>query len=149
MIGKLDYVPFDERFENTPEVKQSPQSEIDDLRDKFIEENSLDYCPQPAFPKDIEGLQKLTSERVPVTRSWYRKLTSVERNGYLNLQTHTVNTKILYWCFWAFCGWGLTNHVFDGLEVERKYHNHERKWQIYDKLSTVNLPFARIWSRPG
>ena len=148
-MDKLEFVPFDERFDNTPEVVKSPQSEIDDLRDEFIAENALTHVPQPLYPKNIEGLTPLNGKKIPVTRKWYRKLTSLERSGFLNIHTHTVNVKAPYWCFWIFVGWGLTNHVFDGLEVERKYHNHERKWQVYDKLSTVNLPYARVWSRPG
>ena len=54
-MRKLEFVPFDERFENVPEQVGTGQSEIDDLRDEFISENALDYSPEPVYPKNIEG----------------------------------------------------------------------------------------------
>lgn len=57
-MEKLDLVTFDERFDNVPETIGSGQSEIDQKRDQFIEENALTYNPAPAFPANIEGKQR-------------------------------------------------------------------------------------------
>ena len=73
----------------------------------------------------------------------------MERNGMINLHTHVLNTKMVYWGFWIFIGGGLTNHVWTGINNEVKYHNYERKHQVYDKLACRDLPYARVWSRPG
>ena len=54
-MDKLEFVPFDERFEKEPTTIGNGQSEIDDKRDIFIAENALDYLPEPVFPKKIEG----------------------------------------------------------------------------------------------
>lgn len=76
-------------------------------------------------------------------------MSSFERNGYLNIHTHVLNTKLTYWTFWVFVGWGLTNHVWNGINTEAKTHNEERKHNVYDKLSIRELPYSRVWSRPG
>lgn len=60
-----------------------------------------------------------------------------------------MNVKMTYWGFWIFLGWGLTNHVWQGVEKERREHNEENRWQVYDKVARRNLPYARVWSRPG
>jgi len=91
----------------------------------------------------------LNGRKVPATRKWYKRISSVERNGFLNIQTHVTNTKMVYWGFWIFLGWGLTNHVWNGIETERVTHNGEHKHQVYDKLSKRVMPYARVWSRPG
>jgi len=54
-MDKLDFKTFDEKFDNTPIFQGTEQSEIDEKRDAFIAENSLDYCPSPAYPKNIAG----------------------------------------------------------------------------------------------
>lgn len=54
-MEKLDLVTFDERFNNTPQSKGPEHSEMDLKREKFIEENSLNYLPEPVYPKNIKG----------------------------------------------------------------------------------------------
>lgn len=67
----------------------------------------------------------------------------------LNMHTHVLNTKMTYWGFWIFLGWGLTTHVWSGVHKETTAHNDEDKFQVYDKLAPRDLPYARVWARPG
>lgn len=54
-MDKLDFKTFDERFQNVPVKVGSEQSEIDNLRDAFIAQNSLTYLPTPVVPSEIKG----------------------------------------------------------------------------------------------
>ena len=86
---------------------------------------------------------------LPATRRLWQPLTSVERNGALNIMTHRLNSKMRIWLFFPLIVWGFTNHVTNGVHVEESYLNHERRYSVYDKLAYRELPSARVWSRPG
>ena len=84
-----------------------------------------------------------------MTRKFWRRVTSFERNGMFNIQTHRFNTKMGYYSFYFFVLWGMTNHVTNGIFIEETRNNDERPHQIYDKLAIRMMPYARVWSRPG
>ena len=73
----------------------------------------------------------------------------MERNGFFNIHTHRLNTKMLYYPVYVLLIWGVTNHVTAGVWIEDTCNNMERPWQPYDKIGVRKLPFARVWSRPG
>ena len=148
-MEKIDFKKFDPKFENRPIKIAEPQSAIDVARDEFIKANALTYKLEPVVPENIQGLVKLNGRRLPATRNWWTRVTSFERNGFFNLHTHRLNTKLTYYGFFVFLLWGLTNHVFTGVWIEETRNNDERPHQPYDKLAIRKLPFNRVWSRPG
>ena len=76
-------------------------------------------------------------------------MTSFERNGFLNIHTHRLNTKLTYIPFYFLLVWGFTNHVTNGIWIEENRNNDERMDSPYDKLAIRKTPYARVWSRPG
>jgi hypothetical protein len=149
-MDSLDFKKMDERFDNNPVPKGSPLSELDQKRALFIATELPKLRIVPEAPEDVPGLTPITHAKgLPATRRWYRRISSYEANGWLNQHTHVLNTKLRMWSFYILLGWGLTNHAFNGVHIEDKYQNHQLEEQPYDKIAGRELPYARIWSRPG
>ena len=55
MVDVIDLEKFDDRFDNRPVKIGSHQSEMDDKRDQFIEENIDKIELEPVYPKNIQG----------------------------------------------------------------------------------------------
>ena len=147
-MDKLDFSKFNEKFNNIPVKAGESQSDMDLKRDQFIKENALTYKLEPVVPDHVEGLVPLKG-RLPATRNWWTRVTSLERNGMFNIHTHRLNTKLGYYPFYLLILWGLTNHVVTGVWIENTRNNDERPYQPYDKLAIRKLPWNRVWSRPG
>ena len=92
---------------------------------------------------------RLNGRQLPATRKLWQRTTSFERNGFFNIHTHRLNTKLTYWPVYFFLIWGFTNHVINGIYIEENRNNDERMTSPYDKLAIRKMPYARVWSRPG
>merc|ERR1712232_739293 len=102
LMDQLDFKSFDKRFENKPEpINDSQgQSDIDVKRVEGLKENIGNYqVPQLTMP-ELPGLRVHRGGALPVTRNWYRRISSYEMNGLLNVWTPTMNTKVTYWAFY-------------------------------------------------
>ncbi len=146
---EIDYGHFDERFENRP-VRNGPEwSEIDEQREAYIHQNALSWQMPLQIPDAFPGLDSIIRRKTPVTRLWYRRVSSFERNGFFNAWTIKFNVKIRYWLFYPFLLWGMTTHVNTGWYQNHYDHGSDRDLRIYDKLAARPLPFNRVFSRPG
>eukprot|EP01016_Furgasonia_blochmanni_P016218 TRINITY_DN1926_c0_g2_i1.p1 TRINITY_DN1926_c0_g2~~TRINITY_DN1926_c0_g2_i1.p1 ORF type:complete len:196 (+),score=47.15 TRINITY_DN1926_c0_g2_i1:138-725(+) len=145
-----DFKQFDPKFDNTY-VPEKPYefSELDAKRDEFIQANRSSWIPIPEVPKGIPGLTPLNGRRIPNNRSWYKTVGSFERNGFFNIHTPVFSTKILYFTFFITILWGNFQHVSQGIWTERMHDNYELRRSVYDKINKREIPFSRIWQRPG
>jgi len=145
----IDYSHFDERFNNRPvPLSESPTS-IDALQLNYIRDNALNWTKPIDFPLNLTGLELMRTSKTPSTRKWYRRVSSFERNGFLNVWTMKLTVKLRYWLFYPVVLWGITNHVFQGMYFDEYDFDEDNDSKVYDKLSSRALPFARVWSRPG
>ena len=106
-MDQLDFKHFDKRFDNLPQPvnNNNGMSEVDAKRVEWMKHNIRDYQLPVLNIPEIAGLKK-HSGRLPVTRNWYRRISSYEMNGLLNIWTPTMNTKMIYWSFWPFLAYG-------------------------------------------
>ena len=89
------------------------QSRIKKIKHQFINFSIFIFFQQN-FIKMIKNLLTLPhstglvpkTRKLPITRSWYRRTTSFERNGFMNIQTPVFNTKWLAWTFPTLLVWG-------------------------------------------
>ena len=140
----LHYIRFKNEYE-----KIGPEfSQIDDLRDKFIEANRGTYVPKPVVPLNVQGLVPRTG-RTPEIRRWWRRISSFERNGYFNFHTPVLNVRISYMLFYFLLGWGLTVTPLEGTWYENNRDSQDVYRVVYDKMAPRDIPLARVWSRPG
>ena len=145
---EIDYSHFDERFENKP-VKIGPEwSELDQQREEYIRNNALTYKRTFSVP-DIEGLELARGPKVPSTRRWGKPITSFEKNGLFNLWTHNLNVKAKIWLFFPCVVFGLVVHVLEGWHFRHYDHSRYKQLYTYEKLGLRELPFSRVWARPG
>lgn len=146
--SEIDYAHFDDRFENRP-VKAGPEwSELDQQREQYIRQNALSYKKEVSIP-DIEGLELARAPKVPSTRRWGKPIASFEKNGLFNLWTHNLNVKLKLWLFFPCVVWGLTVHVLEGYYIKNYDHRRYKQYYTYEKLALRELPFSRVWARPG
>lgn len=72
-MDQLDFQTFDDRFQNLPEKTGSPLSEIDQKREKFIEENIDKLELEPVYPRNVPGrnllIQRTQSPRRKAPRN--------------------------------------------------------------------------------
>ena len=145
----LDFSHFDPKFSSDLE-KVGP--EFDDLyekRENFIKANRGIYVPQPFVPQNISGLVPLLNKSLPSTRSLFTRTTYFERNGFFNVHTPVLNTRLKPWLFFGFLVWGWTAFQVGGWNYEHYYDNGERRNTLYWKLQSVDLPNTKMWQRPG
>ena len=144
----MDFKKFDVRFKNEYERIGPEFSEIDDKREAFIEQNRGKYRLEPVVPQNVQGLVPRTG-RTPEVRRWWRRISSFERNGYMNFHTPVLNVRLSYMLFYFLLGFGLSSHVLEGVWFETYQDSSDSRRLIYDKLAPRDIPFARAWSRPG
>ena len=146
--SEIDYAHFDDRFENRP-VKIGPEwSELDQKRAEYIQQNALTYKKSVSIP-DIKGLELARAPKVPATRRWGKPITSFEKNGLFNIWTHNLNVKIKLWMFFPCVVFGITAHVLEGWHCRNYNHLRYKQHYTYEKLALRELPFSRVWARPG
>ena len=146
---EIDYSKFDDRFNNRP-FKIGPEwSDIDEERQKYINQFARSWELPLEIPSAIPGLEPIKRRKTPSTRIWYKRVSSWERNGFFNVWTIKLNVKLRYWLFYPVVLWGMTTHVNQGLYQETFDHNFDKDIRVYDKLAVRPLPFFRVWARPG
>ena len=82
-------------------------------------------------------------------RLWKRPTATFERNGWMNIHTHNLNTRILYPMFFGFLLYGWWGHATSGLHYERYFDNGEIVGNMYDKLNSRVPVLSKLWLRPG
>ena len=145
----VDKKHMDPKFDNSLEVVGHEFGELEGKREKFIKENIATYRISPCVPKNIPGLTPRKHARTPAAVSWFRTTGSFEKNGFFNIHTPVLNTKLIYLSFFVTVIWGNTQYVWNGMYQEEEYDNFEMRNNIYDKLSIREIPLSRIWQRPG
>lgn len=146
--GEIDYSRFDERFENRP-VKIGPEwSELEQKKEEYIRNNALNYKKSISIP-EIKGLEVARCSKVPATRRWGKPIMSFEKNGLYNFWTHNLNVKIKLWLFFPCVVFGLVAHVLEGWHYRHYDQRRYKENYTYEKLALRELPFARVWARPG
>ena len=145
----IDYSKFDDRFDNRPHQIGPEFGSLEEQRLAYIRDAALTYEKPVEHPLSFGTLEPMRFKKSPATRSWYRRVSGYERNGFLNLFTQRLGLKMKYWAFYPFVLWGFTNHVFQGMYFDEFDFERESDMKVYDKLAHRPLPFARVWSRPG
>ena len=145
----VDKKHMDKLFDNSLEKVGHEFGELEARKEQFIKENVGKYRLEPFVPKNIPGLTPRTNARIPASIRWFKTTGSFERNGFFNIHTPILNTKAVYWTFFTTIIWGNVQYVWMGLYQEEHYDNFELRNNIYDKLSTREIPLTRIWQRPG
>lgn len=73
---------------------------------------------------------------LPVTRRfWKRPSSSIERNGYFNIHTHNLNTRLIWPIFFTFLFYGWYGHPTSGWYNAYYNDNNEIPGNLYDKLN--------------
>ena len=145
----VDKHHMDKKFDNSLEVFGHEFGELEGKKEQFIKENVGKYQLRPYVPLNIPGLTPRTNARIPAMVSWFRTTGSFEKNGFFNIHTPTLNTKLVYLTFFTTIVWGNIQYVWNGIYQEEHYDNFEMRNNIYDKLSPREIPLNRIWQRPG
>lgn len=146
----MDTKHIEKTFSNELESVGHEFGEHQAKKEKFIEENKGKYMIRPYVPKNIKGLTpKVPGSRIPEALGWFRKTGSFERNGFYNIHTPVLNTKLIYWTFFPTVLWGVTQFVWQGMHEEEHDDNYMHRNVIYDKLTHREIPLTRIWQRPG
>eukprot|EP01017_Pseudomicrothorax_dubius_P000794 TRINITY_DN0_c263_g1_i1.p1 TRINITY_DN0_c263_g1~~TRINITY_DN0_c263_g1_i1.p1 ORF type:complete len:146 (+),score=32.89 TRINITY_DN0_c263_g1_i1:46-483(+) len=143
-----DFKTFDERFDNNYPVAGPEWGDLEARKDIFIDQNKGKYNPEPVVPLNIKGLTPLKG-RIPSNRNWYKRISSFERNGFFNIHTPVFNTKLWYWTFFITIVWGNIQHVLQGYSDEHYRDNFSLRQTTYDKIAPREVPFSRVWARPG
>lgn len=149
-MNTLDFTKPDERYNNIPEKVNHSWSDMQYKQEAFAKENMGNFKIVPeGVNTEIPNLIKNSHPKgLPSTRNWYRRVSTFERNGIFNAQTHIFNTKFGYWSVPLVIGFGYINFVLEGWHYEH-YEDREYSFNLYEKLANRLIPFARVWTRPG
>jgi len=112
-LHQIDYAHFDPKFNNALEPIAPEFGEFHERRNQWIAENVMTWNAKPLIPMDISGLVP-RKQRLPATRSWYRRTTSFERNGFFNIHTPVLNTKFISIFFPIFILYGWISFQIEG-----------------------------------
>ena len=146
---EIDYSRFDEKFDNRPVIRPEVFKGLDFERQEYIRNNALSWENKIDFPMNLKGLDIKKYAKTPSTRKWYRQVSSFERNGMLNVWTIKLNLKLKYWLFYPFLLFGMTNVVWEGMYFREHDFSNDSFSKVYEKLIPREIPFARVWTRPG
>jgi hypothetical protein len=69
-----------------------------------------------------------------MTARWYKPVTSVERSGWVNIQTVKFGNRARFWAFLPFVLWGNIVNVFTGYYYDH-YDFLDDVTSLYDKLA--------------
>lgn len=144
----MNFKKLEPKFDNRYPVSGPEFGDLHARREEFIKNNRATYSITPTVPLNSPGLTPRGSARVPAGQRWFAKTTSFERNGFFNIHTPVLNTKLVYLTFFWSIIWGNTQYVWMGMHRERHEDNLDHRQTIYDKLANREIPFATVWSRP-
>ena len=144
----IDYSKFDDRFDNQPQVVGPEWDELDLKQEEYIRNNAVSYKKTYNIP-EIQGLEVGVRPMVPSTRRWYKRVTSFERNGFFNIWTHNLNVKLKVWLFYPTAVWGVTLVAMTGWYYKHYDHMLHSDIGPYSKLNVRDLPYEKLWYRPG
>lgn len=146
---ELDFSKFNEKFSNKYEIEGPEFSELDERRERYIQENALKYEYDSGIPANIPGMKLLPKRGLPSTRWFYRPCTSLELNGYFNIATPRNALRLSNYFFFFFIIWGFSQFQITSLYNELHNDNFEPQGRIYDKISNRPGPYRKPFTRPG
>ena len=147
-LFRQDYSSFDRRFNNLPVEKGPEFTGLRAQQFEYAQKYAREWQPPRIRIPFVEDLTPALTTRIPTTRHWLRRSSSMEKNGILNIGTIRFFFRLRLWLFYPFVVWGCTNQVISGMHGERFDLSSDDN-KIYDKLSVRAMPSFRVWARPG